>query len=92
MLAHYRVEAKLGEGGMGAVYRGHDTRLNRKVALKVLAPERFAYLERNVACFGRPAPHLPLTIQTLLPSTKLAWTGTSISSPWNTSRGRDSMN
>lgn len=45
MLAHYRVEAKLGEGGMGAFYRGHATPLNRKVALKVLAPERFSDLE-----------------------------------------------
>jgi serine/threonine-protein kinase len=47
MLAHYRIEVKVGEGGMGAVYRCHDTRLNRKVALKVLAPERFSDLERK---------------------------------------------
>lgn len=46
-LAQYRVEAKIGEGGMGAVYRGYDTRLHRKVALKVLPPERFADLDRK---------------------------------------------
>jgi serine/threonine protein kinase/Tol biopolymer transport system component len=46
-LAHYRVEGKIGEGGMGAVYRGYDMRLRRTVALKVLSPERFADLGRK---------------------------------------------
>jgi serine/threonine protein kinase len=38
-LAHYEIEERLGEGGSGVVYRGRDLRLERRVAIKVLADQ-----------------------------------------------------
>ncbi|MBI1787431.1 MAG: serine/threonine protein kinase [Acidobacteria bacterium] len=53
-LGPYRIESKLGEGGMGVVYRAHDSRLGRDVAIKVL-PAAFAHDEERMARFDREA-------------------------------------
>ncbi len=51
---HYELSDKLGEGGMGEVYRAHDTRLGRDVAIKLL-PDALASDAERLARFEREA-------------------------------------
>ncbi|MBD3855625.1 MAG: protein kinase, partial [Acidobacteria bacterium] len=60
-LGHYRIVEKIGEGGMGEVYRAHDERLDRDVAIKVMHQkvaqdaERLARFEREATAVAKLA-------------------------------------
>src|SRR3954465_10340952 len=56
-LGPYEINAQVGAGGMGEVYRARDTRLNRDVAIKVL-PDLFANDPERLARFTREAQTL----------------------------------
>jgi serine/threonine protein kinase len=63
-LSHYRIVSKIGAGGMGEVYRAHDARLDREVAIKVLPADFVADRDRLERFEQKPKPPLHSTIPT----------------------------
>ncbi len=62
-ILHYRIVSKIGAGGMGEVYLAQDTKLDRKVALKILSADlaanhdrmrRFTQEARSAAALNHP--------------------------------------
>ncbi len=56
-LGAYTIDREIGRGGMGVVYLGHDTKLDRAVAIKAL-PEQMAQDPDRMARFDREAKTL----------------------------------
>ena len=87
-LAHYTIESKLGEGGMGAVYKARDTRLDRPVAIKVLSQDRVSDPGRRQRFVQEAKAASALNHPTLLSSMTSVPLATATSWSWSSSTDR----
>ena len=71
-LSHYRIVSKIGAGGMGEVYLAQDTKLDRKVALKILPADLAANQDRMRRFVQEAKPPRLSIIRTSRTSTRLA--------------------
>jgi serine/threonine protein kinase len=74
-ILHYKILEKIGQDGMGEVYRAEDTNLSRQVAITVL-PDEFAHDAERLARFEREAKLLASLNQRELPEER------SLTSTW----------
>src|ERR1051326_369641 len=89
-LGPYSIVSLIGSGGMGEVYRAWDARLEREVALKILA-ERLSFDERALSRFRKEARAIAASARTFWRSTMQNWTILRCSWPRNSWRARRSV-
>ncbi len=83
----YRIQAKVGEGGMAVVYRAMDVVLRRVVAIKVLRSQYAGDRSSSTGFGGRRKPRPACRIPTWSTFSTSAKTTTCITSCWSTCRG-----
>jgi serine/threonine protein kinase len=92
VVLHYRLVEKIGEGGMGVVWKAVDTTLDREVAVKIL-PDSLAADPERLQRFEREAKVLAsLNHPTSRPCTASTNPAACVSSSWSSSPARRSKN